>query len=235
MITKKENYSHMPIKLILIRHGESDGNVQRKFCGFKDVCLTKKGIWQAERLAYRLKGLQVDAVYCSDLKRARHTAEIIFRDRGVDIITNPKFREMNFGIWEGYTFEEVKSKYGYGDEFNLWLENINEKINIPQGESLVDLNNRVMAELGKILKKHEKVDKDETIALVCHGGTIRVILCNVLNLELKYMYRIEQYPTALNIIDYYDYEGFISLLNDTSHLEDWWESGLKTNTEKRDE
>jgi len=100
----------MAIKLILIRHGESDGNVQRKFCGFKDVELTKKGIYQAERLAYRLKGLPVDAVYCSDLKRARHTAEIIFRDRGIDIVTNPKFREMNFGIWEGYTFEEVKSK-----------------------------------------------------------------------------------------------------------------------------
>jgi len=233
MTTKKENYSHMPIKLILIRHGESDGNVQRKFCGFKDVCLTKKGIWQAERLAYRLKGLSVDAVYCSDLKRACHTAEIIFRDRGIDIVTNPKFREMNFGIWEGYTFEEVKSKYGYGDEFNLWLENINEKINILQGESLVDLNNRVMTELDKIFKKHQKTNKDDTIAIICHGGTVRVILCNVLNLELKYMYRIEQYPTALNIIDYYDNRGFISLLNDTSHLEDWWENGLIK--EKRDE
>jgi len=216
----------MAIKLILIRHGESDGNVQGRFSGFKDVELTKKGIWQAERLAYRLKEVPVDSVYCSDLKRAHHTAEIIFRDRGIDIITSSNLREINFGIWEGYTFEEVKSKYGYGDEFNLWLENVNEKINIPQGESLVDLNNRVMTELGKILKKHKKVNKNETIAIVCHGGTIRVILCNILNLELKCMWRIEQYPTALNIIDYYDYEGFISLLNDTSHLEDWWENGL---------
>ena len=106
------------------------------------------------------------------------------------------------------------------------MENVNEKINIPQGESLVDLNNRVITELGKIFKKHKKMNKDETIAIVCHGGTIRVILCNVLNLELKYMYRIEQYPTALNIIDYYDYKGFISLLNDTSHLEDWWKEGF---------
>ena len=140
----------MAIKLILIRHGESDGNVQRMFCGFKDVELTKKGIYQAERLAYRLKGLQVDAVYCSDLKRAKHTAEIVFGSRGIDIIPSSNLREMNFGIWEGYTFEEVKLKYGYGDEFYSWLENINVKISIPQGESLVDLNNRVMTELGKI-------------------------------------------------------------------------------------
>jgi bisphosphoglycerate-dependent phosphoglycerate mutase len=61
MITKKENYSYMPIKLILIRHGESDGNAQRKFSGFQDVNLTEKGIWQAKRLARRLEGMQVDA------------------------------------------------------------------------------------------------------------------------------------------------------------------------------
>ena len=76
----------MSIKLILIRHAESDSNVQKRFCGFKDVNLTKKGIWQAERLLYRLKGVEIDEVYCSDLKRAQHTAEIIFKDRGIDIM-----------------------------------------------------------------------------------------------------------------------------------------------------
>jgi len=223
----------MSIKLILIRHAESDGNVQKRFCGFKDVNLTKKGKWQAERLSYRLKGVQVDEVYCSDLKRAQHTAEIIFKERGIDIIIDPEFREINFGIWEGYTFDEVKSKYGYGDEFNLWFENINEKINLPKGESLIDLNHRVMTELGKILKRDKKVNKDKTIALVCHGGTIRVILGNALNLELKYIWNIEQDSTALNIINYYDHKAFVALINDTSHLEDWWKSGwLK---EKRDE
>ena len=71
----------MATKLILIRHRESNSNVQGKFCGFKDVSLTEKGIWQAERMAYRLKGVQVEAVYCSYLKRAHCTAEIIFRDQ----------------------------------------------------------------------------------------------------------------------------------------------------------
>ena len=219
----------MAIKLILIRHGESDGNVKRKFSGFQDVDLTEKGVWQAKRLARRLEGVQIDSVYCSDLKRARRTAEIIFKDRGIDIITNPKFREINFGAWEGYTFEEVKAKFGYGDKFNSWLENIKVEVNIPQGESLVNLNDRVMAELSNVLKKHEKIDKDETIALVCHGGTIRVILSNALNMGLKNMWNIEQYSTALNIINYYDHKAFVALINDTSHLENWWESGLKIN------
>jgi len=219
----------MAIKLILIRHGESDGNVKRKFSGFQDVDLTEKGVWQAKRLARRLEGVQIDSVYCSDLKRARRTAEIIFKDRGMDIITNPKFREINFGAWEGYTFEEVKAKFGYGDKFNSWLENIKVEVNIPQGESLVNLNDRVIAELSNVLKKHEKIDKDETIALVCHGGTIRVILSNALNMGLKNMWNIEQYSTALNIINYYDHKVFVALINDTSHLENWWESGLKIN------
>jgi len=182
----------MPIKLILIRHGESNSNVQGKFSGFQDVDLTEKGIWQAKRLARRLEGVQVDAVYCSDLKRARHTSEIIFQDKRIEIKTNPNFRERNFGEWEGCTFEEVKSKYGYGDTFNLWLENTDEKIAIPQGESLVDSNNRVMNELNKVLEKHQSADKDKTIGIVCHGGTIRIILCNILNLELEHMWRIEQ-------------------------------------------
>jgi alpha-ribazole phosphatase len=231
-IKKRRALIVMLIKLILIRHGESDGNVQGKFSGFQDVDLTEKGIWQAKRLTRRLKGVQIDAVYCSDLKRAQRTAEIIFKDRGIDIITNSKFREINFGAWEGYTFEEVMSKYGNGIEVKSWLENINVEVSIPQGESLVDLNNRVMTELNRILEEEKRAGKDKTVGLVCHGGTIRAILCNALNIELKYMWRIEQYSTALNIINYYN-KAFVALINDTSHLEDWWESGLTQ--EKRDE
>lgn len=231
MITKKENYSYMPIKLILIRHGESDGNAQRKFSGFQDVNLTEKGIWQAKRLARRLEGMQVDAFYCSDLKRARHTAEIIFGDRGEDIVVSSNLREINFGTWEGLTFEEIKLKEGA--KFTSWMENPDEKSIIPQGESLAILNERVMTEVNRILEEHKNEEKDKTIAIVCHGGAIRIILCNALNLELKNLWYIKQKSTALNIIDYYDNRGFISLLNDTSHLEDWWESGLIE--EKRDE
>jgi len=231
MITKKEYYSYMTIKLILIRHGESDGNAQRKFSGFQDVNLTEKGIWQAKRLARRLEGVQVDAFYCSDLKRARHTAEIIFGDRGEDIVVSPNLREINFGIWEGMTFEEIKLREGA--KFTSWMENPDEKTIIPQGESLTILKERVMTEVNRILQEHKNEEKDKTIAIVCHGGAIRIILCNALNLELKNLWYIKQNSTALNIIDYYDNRGFISLLNDTSHLEDWWESGLIE--EKRDE
>jgi broad specificity phosphatase PhoE len=221
----------MPIKLILIRHGESDSNVQRKFSGFQDVDLTEKGIWQAKRLAYRLLKVPVDAVFCSDLKRAIHTADIVFGNRNINMLINPNLREMNFGIWEGKTFEEIKLKEGV--KFTSWMESPDERSIIPQGESLAILNERVMTEVNRILQEYKDEEKDKTIAIVCHGGAIRMILCNALNLELKNLWYIKQKSTALNMIDYYDGKGFVSLINDTSHLEDWWESGLAQ--EKKDE
>jgi len=216
----------MSLKIILIRHGESDGNAQGRFCGFRDVDLTEKGVWQAERLAYRLKGSQFDKIYCSDLKRARCTTEIAFKSHGIEIISSSNLREMNFGIWEGHTFEEIKEKNKYGEEFISWLKNPKTIPAIPQGENFIDFKNRVIGELDRIIKEHYELSTEKPIAIVSHGGAIRIILCNVLNLDMQYMWKIEQSPSALNIIDYYDGKGFISLINDTSHLENWWEEGM---------
>ena len=222
----------MAVKLLLIRHGESEGNVNRKFCGFQDVKLTKKGIWQAKRLAQRLREVKVDAVYCSNLSRARHTAEIVFQNRGMNINIVPQLKEINFGVWEGLTFEEVKLKFGYGEYFNSWPENIDVKAVIPQGESIIELNERVTKALNEILDKHNAKKNDETIAIVCHGGTIRVILSNALNIGLDKIWNIGQDSTALNVINYYDHSAFVNLINDSAHLEDWWEKSLNQKTEK---
>jgi len=73
---------------------------------------------------------------------------------------------------------------------------------------------------------------DETIAIVCHGGTIRVILSNALNIGLDKIWNIGQDSTALNVINYYDHSAFVNLINDSAHLEDWWEKSLNQKTEK---
>jgi len=222
----------MAVKLLLIRHGESEGNVNRKFCGFQDVKLTEKGIWQAKRLAQRLREVKVDAVYCSDLSRARHTAEIVFQNRGINMKIVPQLKEINFGVWEGLSFEEVKLKFGYGEYFHSWLENTDVKAVIPQGESIIQLNERVMKALKEILDKHNAKKNDETIAIVCHGGTIRVILSNALNISLDKIWNIGQDSTALNVINYYDHTAFVNLVNGSAHLEDWWEKSLNKKPEK---
>ena len=210
----------MTIKLLLIRHGESEDNVQRKISGFSNVNLTEKGVWQAKRLAYRLKDVPVDIVYCSDLKRAIHTTNIVFGDRGIDILQKPNLKEVYLGDWESRPFEEIQSREK--DRYTSWFENPDEKASAPRGESLADFNDRVMTEVNNILQKNNHGEKDKTIAIVCHGLAIRIVLCNALNLELKNIWYIKQKSTALNIIDYNGSKRFVSLLNDTSHLEDWW-------------
>ena len=226
---KRRKIKKMAVKLFLIRHGESEANVYHKFSGFQDVKLTERGIWQAGRLAKRLKAVNIDKIYCSTLKRARHTAEIVFENKKNFITPDPGLKEMNFGIWEGLTFEQVKSRYGYTNDFFSWPVNVNIESSIPKGESIVELKERVMDTFSKILRKHQASEKDETIAFVCHGGTNRIILTDALNMKLNKMWYMSQDSTALNIIYYNNGSSVVKVMNDTSHLEDWWEKDINRN------
>lgn len=197
-------------RLILIRHGQTDYNLEKRYCGFSDPPLNAQGIWQAEKLADRLNGLKIDKVYSSDLKRARQTAEIVFRDILIEKSTD--FREMNFGIFEGLGYEMIIKEYPH--LYSEWI-NSPAKIKIPGGEGLIDLKRRVLEKLASILSVHV----DDTIAIVSHAGPIRVILCNGLGYGLKIFWQIEQEPCALNIIDYSEARSPIVVArNDTAHL-----------------
>lgn len=197
-------------RLILIRHGETDYSSEGRYCGYSDPPLNKKGIWQAERLAERLKRLNVDKVYSSDLKRAVETAKIIFKDKSIGELQD--FREINFGIFEGLKYEEIIKKYP--KLYRTWLDNP-AMVEIPGGEALRGLSKRVRKRLSLILSQH----KDGEIALVAHGGPIRVILCDALKVSLEAFWQIEQDIGALNIIDYpARLLPVIVAINDTTHF-----------------
>lgn len=197
-------------RLILIRHGETDYSAQNSYCGFSNPSLNSKGRWQAKRLAVRLRDIKIEKVYSSDLKRAYETAEIIFKNSSIEKLSD--FREMNFGVFEGLKYEEIIEKYP--GLYIKWIDNP-EKIKIPDVETLKDLDKRVIRRLSFILSQHA----DKKIALVTHGGPIRVILCNALRYSLKMFWQIEQEIGALNIIDYAGMlPNAIIKINDTSHL-----------------
>jgi len=90
-------------KIILVRHGQTLWNNIGKYQGHTDVPLSKTGIEQASKVAKRLKNDKITAIYSSDLKRAKQTAEIIALEHNLPVITNTRFREINFGVWEGKT------------------------------------------------------------------------------------------------------------------------------------
>ena len=203
-------YGVVMTRLILIRHGQTDHNFEKRYCGFSNPPLNEKGIEQSKKLSFSLKKVKVDKAYSSDLQRAFQSAKIIFRGGPVEQISD--FREMNFGAFEGLRYEEIMKAHPrlYRD----WLK-YPDQIKIPDGEALKELDKRVNSGLSSILSENE----DKVMALVTHGGPIRLILCHALRFPLEKFWQIEQEITALNIIDYSKGSAPVIIkMNDTSHL-----------------
>lgn len=149
---------------------------------------------------------RLQAVYTSNLSRAIRSAGIIAADHGLQPVEVPDLRERSFGIWEGLTFTEIKEKYP--EEFESWA-NDPLRYSPIQGESTIEVKDRVLPSLTKILEKH----KGENIAVVAHGGVNRVILCHFLGIPLENIFRIEQDNAAVNIVELWEKYPVVKLLN----------------------
>ncbi|MEK7450019.1 MAG: alpha-ribazole phosphatase [Planctomycetota bacterium] len=158
------------LRLYLIRHGETNFNKNYRYCGITDPPLNKKGISQAKKLARQLKNTPIDLVYVSPLRRADQTAQIIF-NRKLKIITAPALREINFGRWEGLNYNEVMVKYQ--SRLKKWLLNP-WAVCPPGGENLKRFRKRILFFLKKYILPQRKKGI-ENIALVTHGGVIKII------------------------------------------------------------
>ena len=139
-------------ELLLVRHGETDWNAEGRLQGHTDRPLNDYGRRQARELADRLAGERVDAIYASDLSRARETAEIVGQRLGLTVVVDPALREKNWGNWEGLT----------GDE-RAAIEFV--------GESTEEHRDRVMAAVRRIVERHPS----QRIVVVTHGGSLRRI------------------------------------------------------------
>jgi broad specificity phosphatase PhoE len=154
----------------LARHGETDDNREPlRFQGFMDTPLNDTGRHQAESLAERVAGMGIAALWTSDLSRARETAEIVGRHIGMQPRLDPRLREANRGRWEGHRFDEIARA-----EPELYAEWMRAGANwrFPGGESLLEQQQRVLACLREIHTQAEL-----PALAVCHGGSIRVMLC----------------------------------------------------------
>jgi len=220
--------------LYLIRHGETEGAETRRYKGTIDVPLSENGIRQIERVSdyivetlkreHREKekflvspspGIPVSrsmltAVYCSDLSRAIKSAELIAQPYSVKPVIVPALRERSFGIWEGMSFEEIKEKYP--EEFTAWAGNPL-AFSPMEGESTMEVKDRVINAMDAIIQNHS----GERVAIVSHGGVIRVILCHILGVPLENIFRVEQDYAALNIIEFWDTYPVVKLMNGTMH------------------
>lgn len=168
MNMKKENNCLMYI----VRHGETDWNVGQRMQGHSDIALNERGHNQAEVRAKSLQHIDFDAVYASDLKRAKKTAEIIVGTRDLKIVTSPLLRERFFGALEGKYFREIDLELKYVFEN---YKNNHEKIQLEKRINIESVNSvervdylipRFTMFLREVAQKH----RSQTVLIVCHGG-----------------------------------------------------------------
>jgi alpha-ribazole phosphatase len=200
----------MMLHLMLVRHGETEWNAQRRYQGQSDVPLSELGVRQAKLVAERLAGHEIDAVYASDLKRARETAQIIVKKNGLNVSSEPRLRELKFGILEGLTFDEAQIQYP--EMIAAWLSDFHQT---PQGgETIEAFHERLVSLLDDLRREHD----EQTVLLVAHGGPLSEILRIVLELspEKRWYLELENASLSEVLIS----EDFVSLkrLNDTCHL-----------------
>jgi phosphoserine phosphatase len=183
------------MKLILIRHGETDYTCAKKLCGAIDVPLNALGIRQVKRLAQVLRKKRIDAVYTSPLLRTMQTTRIIFDHKNYPIHPDPLLRETYLGQWEGLTIEEIEKRFPA--DVRRWHEEPM-TFGAPGGEDLITLQKRVKRFLSKLRNKY-KNEGNKTVAVVSHSGPIRIILGEISGNGLKGFWDAEP-KTAKHII-----------------------------------
>jgi probable phosphoglycerate mutase len=155
--------------VLLARHGETNDNREPiRVQGFTDTPLNDTGRREAAELAERVSPLGIASLWCSDLKRARETADIVGARIGLQARPDPRLREANRGDWERRLFIDIEREEP--ERYAAWRR-AGEEFRFPNGESLREQQERVLASLADV-----RATGELPALVVCHGGSIRVVL-----------------------------------------------------------
>lgn len=200
-------------RVCLVRHGETAWNVERRLQGHLDVPLNQAGMRQAEALATALSGTRFDAVYCSDLSRARMTAEAASRALGHDPIFDEALRERHYGAFQGLSYTEASARFP-GD-YQRFMER-DPGFAFPEGgESLLAFHARITTVLHRLAHRHLGC----AILVVTHGGVLDIVhrIATGKRLEAKRDFEIPN--AALNWVGFDDGQWRLMAWADRRHLD----------------
>lgn len=171
-------------RALFVRHGETDYNAQRRIQGHLNVALNETGRLQAAALASYLADVPIGAIYSSDLIRAYQTAEPIAEVLGLPITTNENLREINLGVFQGLTGDELRRSPHHADAYEMWRTDDEYAPN--GGESFSQLGDRTLAAWEQIAQESQA----ETVLIVTHGGNIKSLIMR--------MFPADERPRILN-------------------------------------
>ena len=200
------------MRVIAIRHGETEWNAAGREQGQLDSPLTARGLKQAEAIAGRLRSVSFSALYSSDLGRALHTAEIVATATGATIEVDAGLRERHTGIFQGLTKEQMAAQYP--NEYSAYRAGPY-AYQVPGGESGQQRTERSVRVMNALADRHA----EETIVAITHGGFLIGFFEHVLGLAPGNAWRFKRQNAAFNVFARTDGVWSLETWNDTSHLD----------------
>ncbi len=202
----------MSLRLLLVRHAETDWNRERRYQGWTDTPLSDAGRVQAEAAAQLLAGSKLAAVWSSPLQRARDTAAAIACPHGLRVHAADAYKEMRFGPWEGLTVDEVRARFA--EPYRAWAET-------PQlaswagAETLAEVRARVLAGLDELRETYP----GQTVCLVAHGISSRILILEALGLGLDRLWSLQLASTGISELEFSDDWTALHRMNTLVHLD----------------
>lgn len=203
----------MGLQVYFLRHGETSFSLSGGFCGTLDLELTTQGHAMAEAFAQAYGQVSWQAVFASPMKRTIATAKPLCEAAGLEMQLREGLREMNFGAWEEQTRDTVKSDYL--EDYIRWMTEPAWNAPSGGGETAVEVANRAMPVIAEI----EETCGDGPVLIVAHKTTIRIVLCQLLGVDLgRYRDRIDCPAGSLSIVKFDEYGPLLQRLGDRSYM-----------------
>lgn len=201
-------------KIYLIRHGQTPANQGKSFQGRLDIPLNDVGLAQAEAMATYMEQNPVDVIYCSSLIRARQTAEVLAKHKqNVPVIPLDELQEVSFGSWEGLAYSYIGQQWP--EDFKTFLTKPEEFVP-PNGETFPACALRCQKAFDMIF---EREGHDKNIAIVSHGGIIRVQLCLLLGIPLNNLWKMSVHNVSVSTVSDWDGNMLMDTINDHHFLD----------------
>ena len=202
----------MSLRLFLLRHGETEFSKTGGYCGDLDPELTAEGLEMAQQFADAYRTMKWEAAYVSPMRRTIATARPICESVGLEMQLRDGLTEIRYGTWEGLTQEYVRAHYAA--DYEKWLAE--PAWNAPTGgETATQIASRAIPVIAEILTAHSSGN----VLIVSHKATLRILLCNLLGIDLgRYRDRIQFLTASVSVIKFDEHGPLMETLGDRSHL-----------------